>query len=235
MGQFDEATAERRPGEGRPPTAIAGNAGVQNGYLGMRARYILETGQWEKIPLELRRRRTPATRTPACPAWPACRGCAIRRQQHLDLHCGRERGEAGRPRRRRTPPKPGCVRSREKARSRRPTRTRRRTMAIMEKEVAALVATGAAGQKDEARAPGQGGGGHRADADRAVRSAGSDQAGARSSTAKCCSTPIAPPMRPRRSSSRCCACRSARRRCSAWRGRPSRPATSRLLAKATSS
>lgn len=29
-----------------------GSQGVRNGYLGMRARYILETGQWEKIPLD---------------------------------------------------------------------------------------------------------------------------------------------------------------------------------------
>ena len=30
----------------------ASNRGIQNGYLGMRARYILETAQWEKIPLD---------------------------------------------------------------------------------------------------------------------------------------------------------------------------------------
>jgi tetratricopeptide (TPR) repeat protein len=35
-----------------------GSQGVRNGYLGMRARYILETAQWEKIPLDA---ATPAT------------------------------------------------------------------------------------------------------------------------------------------------------------------------------
>jgi hypothetical protein len=30
----------------------ATNAGIKDGYLGMRARYILETGQWEKMPVE---------------------------------------------------------------------------------------------------------------------------------------------------------------------------------------
>jgi tetratricopeptide (TPR) repeat protein len=51
LGKFDEAkrnvdtakqTADRNPG----------NRGVQNEYLGMRARFILETGQWEKITLD---------------------------------------------------------------------------------------------------------------------------------------------------------------------------------------
>jgi tetratricopeptide (TPR) repeat protein len=51
LGKFDEAiknvetakqTADRNPG----------NVGVHNGYLGMRARYILETRRWERIPVE---------------------------------------------------------------------------------------------------------------------------------------------------------------------------------------
>ena len=51
LGKFDEAkknldlakaAADRNPNNQR----------VRDGYLGMRARYILETGQWEKIPLE---------------------------------------------------------------------------------------------------------------------------------------------------------------------------------------
>lgn len=51
LGKFDEArqnvdaaraTADRNPG----------NPGIRNGYLGMRARYILESERWEKIPLE---------------------------------------------------------------------------------------------------------------------------------------------------------------------------------------
>ena len=50
LGQFDEA---KRNVETARQTAERnkGNRGVTNGYLGMRARYILETGQWEKIPL----------------------------------------------------------------------------------------------------------------------------------------------------------------------------------------
>ena len=40
----------------------AANRGVRDGYLGMRARVILETGQWEKIALEP---ATPATADPA--------------------------------------------------------------------------------------------------------------------------------------------------------------------------
>jgi tetratricopeptide (TPR) repeat protein len=51
LGKFDDAkknlelakaSADRNPNNRR----------VQDGYLGMRARYILETAQWEKIPLE---------------------------------------------------------------------------------------------------------------------------------------------------------------------------------------
>ncbi len=51
MGRFDEAkqnVEQARQATERHP----GNPAVQNGYLGMRARYILETGQWEKIPLD---------------------------------------------------------------------------------------------------------------------------------------------------------------------------------------
>ena len=51
LGRFDEAKANvelaRQAAERHPK-----NRGVQNGYLGMRARYILETGQWEKIALD---------------------------------------------------------------------------------------------------------------------------------------------------------------------------------------
>ena len=59
LGNIDEAkanvetakqTADRNPA----------NAGIRNGYLGMRARLILETGQWEKIALD----------APAAPAAP---------------------------------------------------------------------------------------------------------------------------------------------------------------------
>jgi tetratricopeptide (TPR) repeat protein len=51
MGKFDEAKKNvdlAKAADERNP----GNRNVHEGYLGMRARYILETAQWEKIPLE---------------------------------------------------------------------------------------------------------------------------------------------------------------------------------------
>jgi tetratricopeptide (TPR) repeat protein len=51
MGKVDEAKknlAVAKAAADRNPT----NAGIRNGYLGMRARVILESGQWEKIALE---------------------------------------------------------------------------------------------------------------------------------------------------------------------------------------
>jgi tetratricopeptide (TPR) repeat protein len=51
LGKFDEA---KRNVDTARQTADrnAGNRGVMNGYLAMRARYLLETGQWEPIALE---------------------------------------------------------------------------------------------------------------------------------------------------------------------------------------
>lgn len=51
MGNMDEAKQNvewAKQAADRNPT----NRGVTNGYLGMRARYILETGRWEKIAVE---------------------------------------------------------------------------------------------------------------------------------------------------------------------------------------
>jgi len=51
LGKVDEAKKNvelARQAADRNPD----NRGIRNGYLGMRARYILETGQWEKIPVE---------------------------------------------------------------------------------------------------------------------------------------------------------------------------------------
>ena len=51
LGNIDEAKANvesAKAAADRNP----GNAGIRNGYLGMRARLILETGQWEKIALD---------------------------------------------------------------------------------------------------------------------------------------------------------------------------------------
>jgi tetratricopeptide (TPR) repeat protein len=51
LGKFDDALANveraRAVMERNPD-----NAGIRDGYLGMRARYILETRQWERIPVE---------------------------------------------------------------------------------------------------------------------------------------------------------------------------------------
>lgn len=51
LGKFDEAQKNldaAKAADGRNPNA----RNVHEGYLGMRARYILETGQWQKIPVE---------------------------------------------------------------------------------------------------------------------------------------------------------------------------------------
>ena len=51
LGNFDDALANvelARAAMERNP----GNAGIREGFLGMRARYILETEQWERIPLD---------------------------------------------------------------------------------------------------------------------------------------------------------------------------------------
>jgi tetratricopeptide (TPR) repeat protein len=61
MGRFDEARANvetARATAYRNP----GNAGVRDAYLGMRARYILESGRWERIALDAAP-ATPATAT----------------------------------------------------------------------------------------------------------------------------------------------------------------------------
>jgi tetratricopeptide (TPR) repeat protein len=51
LGQFDDAKRNvelAKQAADRNPS----NRGVRNGYLAMRARYLLETAQWERIPLE---------------------------------------------------------------------------------------------------------------------------------------------------------------------------------------
>jgi len=51
LGRFDEAKKDVDLAK-QAADRNASNKGIQNGYLGMRARYILETAQWEKIPLD---------------------------------------------------------------------------------------------------------------------------------------------------------------------------------------
>ena len=50
LGKFDEAKQNIELAR-QATERNKGNRGVQNGFLGMRARYIIETGQWEKISL----------------------------------------------------------------------------------------------------------------------------------------------------------------------------------------
>jgi hypothetical protein len=50
LGRFDDAKANVEQAK-QAADRNATNMGIRNGYQGMRARYILETGQWEKIPL----------------------------------------------------------------------------------------------------------------------------------------------------------------------------------------
>jgi tetratricopeptide (TPR) repeat protein len=54
LGQLDEARANLQLAKEAADRNSAGEAAsrIRSGYLGMRARYILETAQWEKIPLE---------------------------------------------------------------------------------------------------------------------------------------------------------------------------------------
>ena len=51
LGKFDEAAKNLELAR-QTSDRNAGNRGVRNGYLSMRARQILETGRWEKISLE---------------------------------------------------------------------------------------------------------------------------------------------------------------------------------------
>jgi tetratricopeptide (TPR) repeat protein len=50
LGNIDEAKANVESAK-QAADRNPGNAGITNGYLGMRARLILETEKWEKIPL----------------------------------------------------------------------------------------------------------------------------------------------------------------------------------------
>ena len=52
LGRFDEARANVELARAAAERNLD-NAGIRDGYLGMRARVILETEQWERIPLEV--------------------------------------------------------------------------------------------------------------------------------------------------------------------------------------
>ncbi|MGH9383063.1 MAG: hypothetical protein ACRD2N_02040 [Vicinamibacterales bacterium] len=62
MGKFDEAKQNLEVAR-QTSERNQGNRGIRDGYMGMRARYILESGQWEKISLDAP--PPPATADPA--------------------------------------------------------------------------------------------------------------------------------------------------------------------------
>jgi tetratricopeptide (TPR) repeat protein len=141
LGRFDDARQNVEQGKQAADRNQANN-GVRNGYLGMRARYILETAQWEKIALE--KPGAPAESHANMPgmampqyggnnAWVFIAGVSAAKlgdpatadAAEAQLRAAREKAEAG--------PNPYGA----------------KTIAIMEKEVAALSRL-ARGQKDEA-------------------------------------------------------------------------------------
>ena len=77
LGKLDEAKKnieQAKAAADRNPT----NAGIRDGYLGMRARFISDTGQWEKLDARRRPRRPPSAITPTCPGCPAWAAAAAR-------------------------------------------------------------------------------------------------------------------------------------------------------------
>jgi hypothetical protein len=142
LGNIDEAranVASAKAAADRNP----GNAGINNGYLSMRARLILETGNWERIALQAPEAPKapqapdhagmPGMSMPSSNTWIFIAGYSAAKMNDLPaaeralamLRGAREKGETG--------PNPYSA----------------RPIAIMEKQVAALVAN-AKGQKDEA-------------------------------------------------------------------------------------
>jgi len=142
LGKFEEAKANVETAR-QASERNKGNAGVRNGYLGIRARHILETGQWEKIPLETpaaagadAHANMPGMNMPqysGSNAWVFIAGVSAARlgdvatadAAEAQLRAARQKTESG--------PNPYSAKS----------------IAIMEKEVAALARL-ARGHKDEA-------------------------------------------------------------------------------------
>ena len=140
LGNIDEARANvesAKQAADRNPS----NAGIRNGYLGMRARQIIETGNWERIALDApvapgapdAHAGMPGMAMPSSNTWIFIAGYSAAKMNDLPaaeraiamLRGAREKAEAGQN------PYSG------------------RPIAIMEKQVAALVSA-AKGQKDEA-------------------------------------------------------------------------------------
>jgi hypothetical protein len=137
LGNVDEAkanVASAKAAADRNP----GNAGIFNGYLGMRARLILETGQWERLELDApsgdaAHGAMPGMAPPSSNTWTFIAGYSAAKMNDLPraeravavLRAAREKLEGG--------PNPYAG----------------KPIAIMERQVAALVSY-ARGQKDDA-------------------------------------------------------------------------------------
>ncbi len=173
LGNIDEAKANVESAKQAAADRNPANAGIRNGYLGMRARLILETEKWEKIALDApappaagdAHAGMPGMANMAPPSnntWTFIAGYSAAKLGDLAtaeravamLRGAREKVEGG--------PNPYSGRS----------------IAILEKQVAALVANarGTEGRGAQARERGDG---NRAGAVGAVRAPGSDQAGPR--------------------------------------------------------
>lgn len=145
LGNVDEAAANVASAK-QAAERNKGNAGILNGYLGMRARYILETGKWEKNLLSAQgahgapgaqggHEGMPGMAMPSSNTWIFIAGYSAAKLGDLQeaenaramLQAAREKLEAG--------SNPYAA----------------KPIAIMEKQVAALVAN-AKGQKDAALA-----------------------------------------------------------------------------------
>ena len=145
LGNIDEAKANvesaKQAAERNP-----GNAGINNGYLGMRARLILETEKWERIALEAPQ-APQAPKAPQAPDHAAMPGMAMPSSNTWIFIAGYSSAKlgdlAGAER------AVGMLRAaREKAEAGQNPYSGK-PIAIMEKQVAALT-SGARGLKDEA-------------------------------------------------------------------------------------
>ena len=199
QGKFDEAQkcVDQAKAVADKDTA----ANVRDGYAAMKARQVVETARWEKLALP-----AGAVKDGGAPGYDgsaaylfaaglsaAKLGDLATANVALDkLKAMRTQAESG------------------------SNAYRAKPFAIMEKEVGAAVGVGAERHGDRREAA-QGSDGHRADARRAVRTAGTDQAVVRALRRSAERARTRRRTRPRSTSSRCCGCRTAARRCRAWR------------------
>jgi hypothetical protein len=171
LGNIDEAKANvesaKQAAERNP-----GNAGINNGYLGMRARLILETGNWERIALQA----PEAPKASQAPDHASMPGMSMPTSNTWIFIAGYSAAKLGDlPTAERAVAMLRGIREKTEGGS---NPVRGRSIAILEKQVAALVAN-ARGQRDEALKLAKGGHGHRAGAVGRRPAARSDQAGPR--------------------------------------------------------